>query len=173
MDKRARVLQLYNLLRTSRLNVLYYEESLQRWTRLIRGHDFVVAISGAASPPAFFERSSKPTETQGWFYLTIVAGIAGLLKPILRWDKQVALYSELVTHYRELFHELKCVADDVESSREFSSETEEKFVRCRLREGDIQKKEPPPDRSKVKRLQSIVESEYRINNVWYPDDEEN
>jgi hypothetical protein len=169
LDKRARVAQVYNLLRTARLNVLYYEESLSRWTSFIRGHDFIVAVSGGASPLAFLKRSSAPAGSQLWFYLTLVASVAGILKPILRLDKQVSLYSELVTHYRELFHELKCIADDIQSEKDFPPSMEKSFIRCRLREGDLQKKEPPPDRRKTKRLQAVVEKEYDINSLWFPD----
>jgi len=169
LDKRARVGQVYNLMRTARLNVLYYEILLSRWTKVIRLHDVLVAAAGTASPFAFLNRSSAPFRAQAWFYITIAAGVIGVLKPILRLDRQVSLYSELVTHYRELFHDLKCIADDVESAKDFNTQMDQNFVRCRLKEGDLQKKEPPPNRRRIKKLQLAVEAEYNVENWWYPD----
>jgi hypothetical protein len=171
MNKRERGIQLYNLLRTARLNVLYYEESLRNWTVAIRTHDVIVAVTSAASPIAFFKHSDEPLQKQAWFYLTIAAGVAGLLKPIFRLDKQIALYSELVTHYRELHHDLKCLVEDMVADGDFSVTLEKKFQACRKRENDLQKNEPPPRREKIRRLQAVVESEYNPSELWVPKEE--
>ncbi|MCU1224231.1 MAG: hypothetical protein JWQ42_2324 [Edaphobacter sp.] len=171
MNKRERGVQLYNLLRTARLNVLYYEESLHRWTIAIRTHDVIVAVTSAASPIAYFKHSSEPIQKQMWFYFTLAAGIAGLLKPIFRLDKQIALYTELVTHYRELHHDLKCLAEDMAANRDFSLQLDKRFQACRLRENDLQKKEPVPQRGKIERLQAMVEREYDLSEIWLPQEE--
>jgi hypothetical protein len=172
VNKRERALQVYNLLRTSRLNVLYYEESLRNWTFAIRGHDVIVALTGAASPIAFLRHSKEPFQGQAWFYLTLCAGLAALLKPVLRLDKQIALYTELTTHYRELNHELKCVVDDMAYDQEFSTQLEKKFLACRMAENSLQKKEPPPRKRKVQRLQALVEQEFDMSLVWLPEENE-
>jgi hypothetical protein len=171
LNKRERGIQVYNLLRTARLNVLYYEESLRNWTIGIRLHDVVVAVSGTASPIAFLKHSDRPVQTQAWFYLTLVAGVAAILKPVFRLDKQISLYTELVTHYRELVHDLQCVADDMSAERDYSNKLETKFLACRIAENSLQKKEPPPDRRKIRRLQAVVESEYDMSMVWLPEEE--
>lgn len=171
MNKRERGIQVYNLLRTARLNVLYYEESLRRWTIAIRSHDIIVAVSGTASPIAFLKHSDLPVQMQSWFYLTLVAGVAGILKPVFRLDKQISLYTELVTHYRELVHDLQCVADDMAADRDYSNKLETKFLACRIAENNLQKKEPPPNRRKIKRLQAVVESEYDMTKVWLPEED--
>ena len=167
-NSRERAIQVYDLLRTTRLNVLYYESSL-RWRNIwIRSHDVLVALAGVSSPIAFLKHSQEPIRSQSWFYLTLVAGIAGVLKPILRLDKQVALYAELTTHYRELFSELKCIADDISSARDYSFAFEKRFLACRSKEGDLQKKEPPPSRRKIARLQALVEKQYDMAAIWLP-----
>jgi hypothetical protein len=170
LNKRERGIQVYNLLRTARLNVLYYEESLKNWTVAIRVHDLVVAVTSAASPLAFLKHSSEPLQKQAWFYLTLLAGLAGILKPIFRIDKEVTLYAELVTHYRELFQSLNDVVQDMSATRDFSPQLERRFQACRTKGNSLQDKEPPPKREKIRRLQAVVEGEYDMSKVWLPEE---
>ena len=171
-NKHERALQIYDALRTARLNVLYYEESLKNWTFAIRGHDIVVALTGVSSPIAFLKHSSNPVYEQAWFYLTVAAGIAGVLKPILRWDTKVALFAELLNHYCELQLELKSLTEDISAERDVTPKINTKFEACRKTVADLQRKEPPPSRKKIKRLMLVVENEYDMSKVWLPAEEE-
>jgi hypothetical protein len=63
-NKHERVSQIYNWFRTARLNVLYYEDSLRKWTLAIQFHDSLIALSGGTSPIAFWQRSADPIYRQ-------------------------------------------------------------------------------------------------------------
>ena len=108
MNKRERALQEYSLPHISRLDVLYYEESLRKWTFAIRGHDVIAALTGAASPTAFLRQPKKPFHDRAWFYLSLCAGLGILLKPILRLDEQIALSIDLTFAQEFCDREIPC-----------------------------------------------------------------
>ncbi len=168
VDKSERVFQIYNWYKTARLNVLYYEISLRKWTWAVQAHDVLVALSGAASPIAFWQRSSYPLLGQFWFYLTLLAGLSAVLKPILRWEKKIILFSELHTHYCDLYMDLKCLCEDVAAANDLSSKHDSLFQHYRDSFKALERKEPPQDDKKVHRLQEKVNREININKCWFP-----
>lgn len=167
-----RVLQIYNWLRTARLNVLYYEESLKRWTRAVRFHDIIIALTGASSPIAYWQHSTEPIFHQAWFYLTMLAGGLALIKPILRWDKQLILFSELCTHYSDLYLDMKCLSEDIAVVGELTPRLNERFEHYREAFKTLGRKEPPPNQDKIRRLQDKVNAEINIDHYWFPREEE-
>ena len=56
VDKHERAYQIYCWYKTARLNVLYYEDNLKHWNRAVKTHDILIALSGSASPIAFWQR---------------------------------------------------------------------------------------------------------------------
>ena len=170
-NKPERVLQIYNWLKTARLNVLYYEESLRKWAWAVRGHDGVIAFAGASSPIAFWQHSSEPIYQQAWFYITLFAGISAILKPVLRWDKQLVLFSELAGHYRTLYIDLKCLCEDMSATGDLSGKLNSEFEHYRHAFKALDQKEPPQDDAKVLKLQARVNEEININNFWFPPEE--
>lgn len=167
-NKYERVFQIYCWFKTARLNVLYYEESLRRWTCAVRIHDLVIAFTGASSPIAYWRHSSAPLHQQAWFYLTILAGFSSMLKPIFRWDKQLVLFSELQTHYSDLYLDLKILCEDIAATGELTSKLNERFEHCRETFKMLERKEPPPDEARIHRLQAKVNLEININHCWFP-----
>ena len=170
-NKYERVLQIYNWLRTARLNVLYYEESQRNWRWIVRGHDILIALTGASSPIAFWKHSNEPIQQQAWFYLTLIAGIAAILKPILRLEKQLVLFTELTTHYCTLYLDLKYLCEDITYARDFSSKHNAQFEHYRQTFRTLGQKEPPQDERKTLKLQARVNKEIDINNRWFPREE--
>lgn len=171
-DKAERMYQIYSWYKTARLNVLYYEESLKNWTFAVKGHDIIIALSGAASPIAFWQHSSEPIKKQVWFYLTLVAAISALLKPILRWENQLRLFAELQTHYCDLYIDLKCLCEDIVANRDLNPKSNSLFEHYRNSFKALERKEPPPNKAKTHRLEAIVNSEIDINKCWFPPENE-
>lgn len=170
-NKYERMIQIYNWYRTARLNVLYYEESFKLWTRAVLIHDVLIALSGASSPIAFWQRSTQPLLHQVWFYLTLFAASSAALKPILRWQNKLTLYTELHTHYCDLYIDLKCLIEDVTVAQGLNVKFNSVFEHCRIKFKELGKKEPPVDNDKVKRLEQRVIHEIYINNCWLPPEE--
>ncbi len=120
-NETAELEELYDLLRTARLNAKYYGElvsNLQRWNL---GVDIAIAIgtSSTLAGVAIFKTDS------GRVALSIVAAVAVLLsivKPILNLSKRVERASKLWGGYNTLFNTLRraavriattgCVDDD-------------------------------------------------------------
>lgn len=172
INKYERMIQIYNWYRTARLNVLYYEEALKRWAFAVRAHDIVIALSGIGSPFAFWQHSSQPLMRQAWFYLTIIAAISALLKPILRWENQLRLYAELHTHYCDLYMDLKCLVEDISADGDLTPKSNTAFEHCRTKFKDLERKEPPPNMKKIKRLEERVKLEIDVNKCWFPAEHE-
>lgn len=167
-DKYERTIQIYSWYRTARLNVLYYEEYLKRCAWLVRGHDVIIALSGAGSPIAFWQHSSQPVTQQAWFYLTLFAAFSAVLKPVLRWENQLKLFAELHTQYCDLYMDLKYLIEDITAAKDLSPESNSIFERCRMKFKEIGKKEPPENKRKIRRLETKVKQEIDINKYWLP-----
>lgn len=170
-SKYERTLQVYNWLKTARLNVLYYEESLRKWTKAVRAHDAIIALTGVTSPIAFWQHSAAPFYRQAWFYLTVFAGLSAVLKPVFHWDKQLVLFSELKTQYSELYIELKCLSEDISAVKNIDLKAFARLERCREKFKSLSKREPPQDDPKTLRLQKRVNTEIDINDCWFPPEE--
>jgi hypothetical protein len=125
-------------------------------------------LSGAGSPVAFWQRSAEPIQKQAWFYLTLLSGISAMLKPILRWDKKLTLFAELSTHYRDLWMDLKCLCEDMAAASDLTVKSNSLFEHHRATFKALERKEPPQDNPKVKRLEKKVKVEIDINNYWLP-----
>jgi len=167
-NKYERTIQIHNWYRTARLNVLYYEESLKHWTWAVRGHDVLIALSGVGSPIAFWQHSDAPVQQQLWFYLTLFAAISALLKPILRWDNQVKLFAELETHYCDLYLDMKSLIEDITAEQDLSSKHNSLFEHHRTTFKMLERKEPPEDKVKIKRLEKRVKEEIDVDKYWFP-----
>jgi hypothetical protein len=170
-NKYQRVLQVYHWYRTARLNVLYYEELLKKWTRIVQTHDLLIAVTSASSPIAFWKHSSDAALNQGWFYLTLSAALLGIAKPIIKWEKKVALYAELHAQYCDLAFDLKFLTEDITASQDFSESANAIFESSRKRFRDLERKEPPADKKRVRRLEKVVINEFNIDDCWFPNDE--
>jgi hypothetical protein len=117
------------------------------------GHDILIALAGASSPTAFWQHSDKPLLQQSWFYLTLVAATLSVLKPILKWEKNVALFSKLHTRYCDLYMDLKYLTEDMTAEQDVSGKTDSKFTAIRKRFKTLQKDEPPHDKGEIERFQ--------------------
>jgi hypothetical protein len=170
-NKYERMIQIYNWYRTARLNVLYYEESLKQWGWTVRIHDVLIALSGAGSPIAFWQRSPEPLLHQAWFYLTLFAAGSATLKPVLRWENKLTQFTELHTQYCDLYMDLKCLVEDVTAARDLNDEYNSVFEHCRTKFKELGKKEPLEDKRKIKRLEQQVIREIDINDCWLPPEE--
>lgn len=170
-SKYERMIQIYGWYKTARLNVFYYEESLRNWTWAVKGHDVLIALAGAGSPIAFWQHSSKAIYQQTWFYITLIAAISALLKPILRWENRLKLFAELHTHYCDLYMDLKCLCEDITATQDLNSKFNSLFEQYRRGFKELERKEPLPDPKKIRRLEAKVNEEIKINSCWFPPEE--
>ena len=170
-NKYERMIHIYNLYRTARLNVLYYEESVKFWARIVLIYDIGIAITGGSSPLAFWKHSARPIAQQGWFYLTIGAATLALLKPILRFEHRLRTSAELHTHYCDLYLDLKCLIEDASAGNDLTQKVNSVFEHCRDRYKALEMNEPPARRRKIVRLEERVKKEININECWFPPEE--
>ena len=171
-NKTERMWQIYDWLRTSRLSQLYYEDSLRKWTRAVKAHDIVIALSGVASPIAFWQHSSSPILRQGWFWLTLIAALLAMLKPILRWENNLRLYSELHIHYSDLYLDLKCLCEDIAAADDLTPKSNSLFEHYRRTFKVLERKEPPQNTKKTQELELRVNHEIDVLKCWLPKEAE-
>lgn len=171
-NKYERVIQIYGWYKTARLNVLYYEESLKNWTRAVKVHDILIALSGASSPFAFWKHSDDPLQKQAWFYLTLFAALSAVMKPVLRWENQVKLFAELETHYCDLYLDMKALIEDVTAAQDLTTKHNSLFEHHRTTFKALERKEPPQDMKKTARIEERVNHEIDIDKCWLPPENE-
>jgi hypothetical protein len=91
-----------------------------------------------------------------------------VLKPILKWEKKVALFSKLHTRYCDLYMDLKYLTEDMTAEQDVSGKTDSKFTAIRKRFKTLQKDEPPHDKGEIERFQERAIEEIDIRKCWLP-----
>jgi len=144
------VWDVYDTLRTARLNAKYYSyrvSSLERinfWTELF----LAATVTGSAIAGLTFwsTDSGKPI----WQSLLVVSAVLAIAKPLLRLADRIQKLQELVGEYRSAEYELKKIEVAIRQERAFGSELQKLFALALDRLGVLAKK---------------PEGEYRISNA--------
>lgn len=95
------VWDVYNELRTARLNVLCYESQLKVLTILNTTIEYLLAILTSSSVAGFWFWKNETGEFI-WKLLGVITVILAVGKPILNLGSKIKKKSEIVTAYREL-----------------------------------------------------------------------
>lgn len=152
------VWDLYDEMRTARLNIKCIQWELLRFRRLQRIFDVAIAISSTSSIGGF------------WFMQNFVGGyiwkIVGALsvvftalKPVLKLTEKVRRSQELLTSYKILDHDLHVIQIEVRHRQRYDVESHKELMKVLKRKAEIVKKSQ--DSPVSEKLQRAFEAQVR------------
>ena len=136
------VWDVYNLLRTARLNVKYYSarlHSLRRCNFLI---EIVLAITAPSSAIAGLWFWKYPLGQLTWKYFAIIAAICAIIKPFLKLVDRLQKFEETLTGYRTLDNDLQAIIIEIKQKKTYSEKLKKEFNKAFERKKAISTKEP-------------------------------
>jgi hypothetical protein len=131
------VWDVYDLLRTARLNVKYYScrvALLQRQNFWIEGVLAATASGSAIAGLAFWDTTYGAFV---WRFLVVVSAILAVVKPLLKLAERMQNLEELVGEYRAVEYELKKIEVAVKQRHAYEKELQDRFASAMDRMGEI------------------------------------
>lgn len=169
-DPNHPVWNVYDGLRTAKLNVEYYSEKLKRSQR----YQLLVQITLAAAVPssaiAGFDIWNFFIGQYAWEILTIISSILAFLHPFLGITKRIDKYRELVDGYKILFYDIGNIREKIEIDRNYNAEHQQLFRKAMDRKRELEIKETgiSIDRKLQEQCQEIVKRELPSKSFFIP-----
>ncbi len=135
------VWRVYDLYRTSRLNVKYYAAKLHTAEQQIFWMDLIILVTAPGSSIAGFWFLQNPVGEYAMKILGAIAAIVAILKPLLNRTKKVKNYEELRTGYQALEHDLQVITETIIQKNKYDKELQKDFQKSLKRIGLLKKKE--------------------------------
>jgi hypothetical protein len=104
-----------------------------------------------------------------WLWISGLATVLGVVKPILQIGTRIENYTKLYTGHSSIYLELKSVVEDIEVSRSIPPRLAEQYeaIRKRIIElGGLD--DPHPNKRVIKALQDHVNLEIPPDSLWAP-----
>lgn len=164
------VWDVYDELRTARLNVKYYGcllSSLQTRNTILEISLAATASSSVAG--LWFWGTSAGAET--WKFLTAVTAILAVAQPFLRFTDKIRSYEEVLTGYRTLEHDLLALKIDIKQQGAYTEAHKEKLSEALDRKGALVAKTPKPKASKrlAKKCRVEIDAELPASQFFIPE----
>jgi hypothetical protein len=166
------VWDVYDLLRTARLNVKYNSALLTRAERWQFGMETVLLVSAPSSAVAGLWFWNTPVGHQVWLYLGAIAAVVAVLKPALGLTKKIKTYEEVVSGYRALDNDLFEISVMVSQKHAYDKQLQTDFNRVLKRRGVLANKEPVRREDKKLKRECTAEvlSELPAASFYVPED---
>jgi hypothetical protein len=129
------VWQVYDQLRTARLNVKYYTRRIATLKSREFWLDLVLAIAAPSSAVAGLWFWSHPIGQGAWKALAVIAAVVAVVKPLLKIGDKVQAMEEAVSAYKALDHDLYCLTLDIDRERAYSPQSQQRFKEALVRKG--------------------------------------
>lgn len=114
----AELRRLADLLRSARLNQLYYGQCLQRYRTRSKWLDGLLAL-GTSGAVASWALWSTPIGALAWQILAAVVALVTVLRPLFDFPRRIERYSGLFGRYTDLYYELRGLHADVRQTGRF------------------------------------------------------
>lgn len=116
-EKHHPVWDVYDQLRTARLNEKYYGCRLQKFERVNFWSEILVAATASSSALAGLAFWDTQAGNSIWKVLLALAALVTISKPLLNLTKKIRSYEELLAAYRLLTHDLKNLRTDISQAQ--------------------------------------------------------
>jgi len=164
------VWSVYDLYRTSRLNVKYYSAKLHRAEIMSFWMDFILLATAPSSAIAGLWFWDNPIGKECWKYLGGVAAFIAILKPILNFIKKIKIYEELRSGFKTLEHDLHEIKELITIQKKYDENLQKEFQKALKRKGVLAGKEPDSKENKKlkKKLVEEVLKELPTKSFYIP-----
>jgi hypothetical protein len=169
-DKDHPVWDVYDLLRTARLNVKYYSYRLSE----IEAQNFILELIILCSAPTsaiaglwFWE--TLPGEII-WKIFGVIAAFVAILKPLLSLTKKIKEFDGVLSGYKGLEHDLMEIKVMITQKQKYDQAAQTEFKKALKRKGVLVGKDPETKQnSKIKSKYEIeVMQELPSNSFFIP-----
>lgn len=133
--KDHQVWDVYDLLRTARLNQLYYGRRLQTFERRNFWAEVIIASTSSTSAIAGFAFWKTTAGQPLWQVFLAIAAVIAIAKPFLNYAKKIRKYEELLGAYTLIAHDLRDLRVDISQARDYEKSHQARFktIKARLR----------------------------------------
>jgi hypothetical protein len=161
----------YDQLRTVRLNEKYYGVRLQKYERINFWSEIIVALASSSSAIAGFAFWSTTTGSEVWKGLLVISALIATSKPLLNLTKKIKAYEELLLGYRLLCHDLKDLKININQTQSYTVSHQATFKKIIEKQRILAGKSPErTEKNKVKNAcQNEVLLEFPANAFYIPE----
>jgi hypothetical protein len=146
------VWDLYNEIRTARLNCKYYTHRLCTVERTATIIDIVLAIAAPTSAVSVLKAFETPQGQLIWGCFTGAAALLAVIKPFLQLPAKIKTLESVVSGYRLLESELQEICTDVSQSQLYLPEHRALLVRALRRKQVLDGQQPKAREDKKLKL---------------------
>ena len=166
------VWDLYDLLRTARLNVKYYSVKLARVERTNFIIELVLAISAPTSAISGLFFLQTYYGKVAWQILTVIAAFTAIIKPMLRIPEKIRKFEEIVTGYKTLENDLQLISVQIKDKKSYSQNHKTEFKRALERKNYLSSTEfkHVEDKKLKAKLQEEVITELPKDSFFIPEE---
>lgn len=157
MSENHPVWDVYDQLRTVRLNEKYYGVRLQKYERINFWSEIIVALASSSSAIAGFAFWSTTTGSEIWKGLLVVSALIATSKPLLNLTKKIKAYEELLLAYRLLCHDLKDLKININQTKSYTTAHQATFRKIIEKQRVLAAK--TPERTEKIKVKSACQSE--------------
>ncbi len=135
------VWSVYDQLRTSRLNVLYYTAKLEFSERLQLLMQLILAATVPSSAIAGFELWDFGLGKYAWEILVSLSSLIAFIQPFIGLQKKIKKLDELTVGYKILYFDLIDIKQKIEEEQKYTSSHQRLFKAARNRRKKLEIKE--------------------------------
>jgi len=171
VSKNHPVWDVYDQLRTVRLNEKYYGKRLQKYEQINFVSEIIVAATSSSSAIASFAYWNTDKGGDIWKFMLIISALIATAKPLLNLTKRIRAYEELLAGYRLLCHDLKDLKIDISQTRTYSKSHQTKFKKIIEKQRVLVAKSPERTEDKTVKETCFdeVSLEYPKENFYIPE----
>ena len=167
---RTQLRYIYDSYRTAFLNRKYYGHRLTAFQGYNTATEILIAIGTAGSGGvAGLAIWGSITGQYVWLWISGVATVLGVVKPILQIGKQIENYTKLYAGHSNVYLDLKAVVEDIEVSKGLPPKLADKYESIRKRIAELGGlDDPKPNKKLIITLQNQVNEEIPSEGLWVP-----
>ena len=147
----------YDLLRTSYLNIEYYSARLHSAQKLNFLLEVIIAVTASTSAVAGLYLWSKGIGKEIWELLTVAAAFTATIKPFLKLPDKIRGFQELITDYKAIYADVDTLTSRIKQNGHYTEEFSQNYLDLKEREAEVRKK-PSPETKVNEKLRSEVEN---------------
>ena len=164
------VWNIYDQLKTARLNVLYYETKLQNVETTMTTSQIILAAAVPSSAIAGFQIWDFWLGEHAWAIFVSFSSFIAFIQPFLGLPKKAKKYSVLVDGYKTLFYDLQDIRHKIEEDKTYSTQHKKLFKTAKDRRKKLEVTETgiKIDKKLQKKYQVAVKEELPAKSFYLP-----
>jgi len=136
------VWDVYDLLRTARLNVKYYSHRLDQIEKQNFTLELIILCSAPTSAVAGLWFWEGEIGSVVWKWFGVIAAFAAIIKPLLSLTKKIKAFDSVLSGYKILEHDLSEIKIMISQKQKYDLPAQTEFKKALKRRGSLIGKDP-------------------------------